>query len=268
METTEARARLGLYRPGVDDPADPFFAEALALAQTDPELARWLAAEQALDAAFADKLKPASSVPADLKTNLLGLANVVAPPPDRWRQRWLPALAGAAVAAAVTWLAALATLRPAPTPPPTERTVERLVETSATLEDFRAEMVSFLQLTPSLEYESKDVDDLRATLRRDGSPDGDEIPTGLLALSGKGCRTLFFRGHKVGFLCFERKNGQLAHFLVVDRAAISDAAGTREQPQYRGEGQWMTATWVEGDLVHLVTVKGDEKTLSGYLNKI
>ena len=216
---------------------------------------------------MAGKLRQAP-VPADLKSNLLGLAKVIAPPASRWRQTWRPALAGAAAAAVVTWLAALATLRPAPTPPPPGRTVERLVETSATLEDFRAEMASFLRLTPSLEYESKDVDDLRATLRRDGSPDGGQIPAGLLTLSGKGCRTLFFRGHKVGFLCFTRKNGQLAHLLVVDRAAISDAVGTREMPQYHEEGAWMTATWIEGDLVHLVLVKGDEKTLSGYLDKI
>ncbi len=142
------------------------------------------------------------------------------------------------------------------------------METSATLEDFRAELASFLRLTPSLEYESKDVDDLRATLRRDGSPDGGEIPAGLLALSGEGCRTLFFRGHKVGFLCFARKNGQLAHLLVVNRAAISDAVGTRENPLYHEEGAWMTATWIKGDLVHLELVKGDKKTLSGYLDKI
>ena len=160
MEPAEILERLSTYRPGVDDAADPLF----AAAERDPELARWLEEEQSLDANFARKLQQAP-MPADLKSNLLGLAKVVAPPASRWRQTWLPALASAAAAAVVTWLTALATLKPVPAPQPTVSPGTYPVTVQATLEDFRAEMVSFVRLTFSLERESKDVDKLRAILR-------------------------------------------------------------------------------------------------------
>lgn len=272
MTTAEARALLSIYRPGIDDAADPRFAEALALAQRDPELAAWLAQEQATDAALREKLG-SMPVPPDLKAKLLALDRVVTPEPNRWRQFWLPALAGAAAAAVITLLAVWACLRPATTPSTSPRVVQ---ETPAptplppgvqpeTLDHYREEMVSFVQVAPSLEYESRDVDKLRDYLRREQSPADMVVPTGLANLPSKGCRTLSFRGKPVALICFARKNGQLVHLLAVDQSVVAPFPGTRENPVVRAEGAWITAAWMEGGLVYMIAVKGDEPLLDSYL---
>src|SRR5207244_1996155 len=64
-----AKQILELYRPGVDD-NDPQFAEALALAQRDRELRRWLDDHCALYEAIRAKLK-AAPVAIELRNELL-----------------------------------------------------------------------------------------------------------------------------------------------------------------------------------------------------
>ena len=56
MNTREAKAKLLLYRGGIDD-ADPQFHEALAQGQRDPELAEWLLEQRAFYAAIRSKLQ-------------------------------------------------------------------------------------------------------------------------------------------------------------------------------------------------------------------
>ena len=296
MDSTEARARLSLYRPGMDDAADPLFAEALELSRQDPELSRWLtreqaldtalgaklnsipvprdleanllALEQALDVALAAKLK-AVPIPSDLKTNLLALGNIIAPTGNPWQRMWRPALVGAAAAAAVTWLAALAFLHSAPSAKivqvPIVRTIPPPLTEAGSLEDFRAEMISFVKLTPSLEFESKDPGRLRDHLCQEQGSADIQVPKGLLQLPGMGCRMLSFRGHKVALMCLQRKNGRLVHFIAVDGSALTDFSGTRAQPQIDPEGAWMTAAWKENSIVYLVAVEGDVPLLNSYL---
>ena len=57
MKKDEAKFLLRAYRPQGADAQDPAFAEALAAARNDPELAAWLAAEEAFDATLAGKLR-------------------------------------------------------------------------------------------------------------------------------------------------------------------------------------------------------------------
>ena len=270
MNAAKARDLLRIYRPGIDDAADPRFAEALALARRDPELAAWLAREQATDAALRVKLQ-AVPVPPGLKAELLALDRVVTPVPDRWRQLWRPALAGAATAAVITLLATLALLRPAAPSPSTPRAVRETpapppsgVEPKA-LDHIREEMISFVQLTPSLAYESHDVDKLRDYLERQQGPAGVQVPAGLAELPGKGCRALSFRGRPVALICFSRKNGQLVHLLAVDQSVVAPSAGTRENPVVQVEGAWTTATWMKDGLVYMIAVKGEESLLDSYL---
>ena len=59
MTEQEARLILQSYRPGGEDKDDPQFAEALREAERNPELARWLAEEQAFDCAMAAQLASA-----------------------------------------------------------------------------------------------------------------------------------------------------------------------------------------------------------------
>ena len=57
MNTQEAKFILQAYRPGGEDAGDPQFAEALAQAKLDPELAKWFAEQLAFDAAASRALK-------------------------------------------------------------------------------------------------------------------------------------------------------------------------------------------------------------------
>jgi hypothetical protein len=70
MDNHETKAILACYRPGRDDPADPHFVEALGQARHDPELARWLERQTALDGALHKKLTQIP-VPAGLRENIL-----------------------------------------------------------------------------------------------------------------------------------------------------------------------------------------------------
>jgi hypothetical protein len=90
MNREEAQFILGAYRPDTADALDPQFQEALALARRDPALARWLSEEQALDRAFAAKLR-AQPVPTGLKEQLL-CARVTRRRSPWWRRpAWLAA---------------------------------------------------------------------------------------------------------------------------------------------------------------------------------
>jgi hypothetical protein len=70
MTREEARLFLQVYRPGGQDAEDPHFAEALALAKRDPELAAWFARQQKFDALFSDGLRQVSA-PSQLKAQIL-----------------------------------------------------------------------------------------------------------------------------------------------------------------------------------------------------
>ena len=135
----------------------------------------------------------------------------------------------------------------------------------ASLEDLRAEMISFVRLAPPLDYESRDPDKLRDYLIRAQGPSEMQIPVGLRQLPGMGCRILSFRGHRVALTCFLRKNGQLVHLIVVDKNAMAAFDGTRDKPQEKPEGPWATAAWTEGDLAYMAAVKGDAELLQSYL---
>ena len=69
MDSRQAKEILALYRPGIDDAADPFFAEAIDQARREPELGRWLQQYQRVDAALRQKFKQIA-VPAGTRTTL------------------------------------------------------------------------------------------------------------------------------------------------------------------------------------------------------
>jgi hypothetical protein len=81
MNRDEAKLILQSYRPGGQDAADPHFAEALALAKTDPELAAWFAAEQKFDACVSGGLQQVR-VPAELKKEILARQKKSQPPKE------------------------------------------------------------------------------------------------------------------------------------------------------------------------------------------
>src|ERR1700761_3236826 len=87
MTRDEAKLILQSYRPGGQDAGDPQFAEALALAKTDPELAAWFAGQQRFDANVSVGLQQVR-VPARLKAEILALGKSDALPEPVSASAW------------------------------------------------------------------------------------------------------------------------------------------------------------------------------------
>ena len=245
MTEEEARLILQSYRPGTDDESDPQFAEALEAAERNPALARWLAEEQAFDDAMAAKLA-ALPEPFGLKTRILAQTKRVVRPPQ-----WSLAAALAAVAALLFLAAQIVSLfRPG-----------AVATTRAT--DYAREMVSFVRLDPSLDLTSHDLGAIKNWLTQNEALTA-TVPARLAALESVGCRVLSFRGHNVSLICFRRTKNGLAHLFVVDRTALPEMR-PGQPPRFTAAGEWMTASWAEGNQVYMVAVRGDVEAVKQFL---
>lgn len=248
MTEQEARLILQSYRPGGQDKDDPHFSEALQEAERNPDLACWLAEEQAFDRAMAAQIA-ALPAPFGLRTRIL--AQATRPLGSR---PWSLAAALAAVAALLfLGVQIVSLLRPAPSQP---------ASASAEVPDYVQEMVSFIRLNPPLEMRSNDLAAIRGWLAKAALPL--QIPPRLAALQPLGCRILSFRGHDVALVCFQREGDQLAHLFVTDRAAMPGMQPGKK-PIFASAGKWMTASWAENDRVYTIAVQGDRTAVQRYL---
>jgi hypothetical protein len=253
MNKDEIRKILALVRPGGQDDADPLLASAKKSAQTDPELARWFEEQQEFDRKFA-KAVGGIPIPAGLQTRTMAAASERIRQQSLIRQRSLwPRRIGLAAAAIAVLAVLFSTLR-GPFQP------------AVSLADFRGEMISFIKLTPPLELESRDLEQIQTWLSRTDAPAEVSIPPGLAALEPVGCRVLFFRGQKVTLVCFRRSGTKLAHLLVLDglplRNLLSDGA-----PVFAQEGEWMTAAWRTKGRIYVLAAQGDRALLERYLQR-
>jgi hypothetical protein len=244
MDEEQARLILQAYQPGAEGD-DPEVAEALREVARNPQLAQWFAEEQAFDRAMAAHLG-AVPAPFGLKTRILANA---APPPGASQWSWAVKLA--AVAALLFLAAQVVSLFRASN------------AASNRLPDYASEMVSFIQLPPSLEMKSDDLGAIKGWLaQKEAAPMN--VPPRLAALQPVGCRVLSFRGQKVTLVCFKRGEDRLAHLFVVDRAAMPKMK-PGDQPVYQDALGWTTATWAEGDRVYMIAVEGDRAAVERYL---
>src|SRR5438046_9472085 len=105
MKIQEAKALLEKCRPGRREGDDAQVTEALALAESDPEMKKWLAEQQAFDTHMAEEVQTIP-IPGDLRDKLLALKPLASHSPFRM---WSPAFAMAAaltvlgVGAAIGW---------------------------------------------------------------------------------------------------------------------------------------------------------------------
>jgi hypothetical protein len=243
MDEKHSRLILESYRPGVDDPGDPQFAEALQEIAGNPGLAEWLAEEQAFDRAVAAQLETVPA-PFGLKTRIL--ARAVSPVESR---PWSWAVKLAAVVALLFLLVQVVGLFRASAP--------------AGLQGYAREMVGFVRTDPPLEMESHDLGAIKNWLAKKGAAPMD-IPPHLAALQPVGCRILSFRGQKVALICFRREGDRLAHLFVIDRVAMPKMK-PGEKPVFADAGEWTTASWVENDRVYMIAVQGDRSAVERYL---
>ena len=239
MNNQEAQLILRSYRPGGEDASDPMMAEALEQARHDPELQKWIAHEQAVDASIQGKLRAAVVVPPELKANLLALQKI-AQKKSRWR--WPIWLAAAASVALLLGISALR-LRPG---------------SSDQLDSFRQAMVRYsMEKHEHVAFETSDITKIKLWLQsRDMKPDLD-LPGGLRGQPTKGCRVVDWNGQKVALICFVLPDGNHVDFFAMDRADFPSLARNRA-PLFAQTGVLMTAAWIKGSQVYLLTGTGDK----------
>jgi hypothetical protein len=237
MNNEEAKLILQAYRPGGQDANDPRFREALEQARRDPELARWFANEQALDSRISAKFNRSIRPPAHLKSQLLAQRKIVRP--LAW---WKKPVWQLAVAACLALIVTIATvwLKPAH---------------SIGFVQYRNEMADFAgHKLDRLDLMSGDMAEVRRWLAQRESHGDLVLPAGLDGRPSLGCRLLDWKGHKVSLICFELKNRQVAHLLVVDSDAFKNAPP--ESPVFNQIGEVATVSWSREGKTYVVASKG------------
>lgn len=258
MNRNEAKQILLLYRPGTADGDDPQVAEALAWAQRDAELARWLeqvcAQQIALRAKFR-QLEP----PAGLMEQIISEQAASRRRP-LGRPKVLLGLAAMLVAVLVAVLAAGGFwLHPQP-----QRANDN------TLVIFQNRMASAALRGYAMDLTTGDASGIRDYLGHHAAPADYVLPPALQKAGLAGCAIQGWQGTKVAMICF-RTGQPLATgaqsdlwLFVVDRASVAGApAGSR--PQFARVNRLNTAIWTQGDKLYLLGATGDEALLRSFL---
>jgi hypothetical protein len=223
MNREEAQFILHAYRANGEDANDPQFVEALALVRSDPELARWFAREQTLDAAISARIHSVSPPP-HLATQLL-LARKVIPPQPWWRKpAWVAAAASIAllISAASLWV-----LR---------KNGER------DFASFRATMIeASLDMTNHLDVMGLDADELKRWLIEHRGQAGFVLPPSLAAKGIMGCKVLEWHGHRVTLLCL-KFGGKHVDVFVINQSDLPRAS-LLATPHFSSERGLTTAAW-------------------------
>jgi hypothetical protein len=239
MNNDEAKLILQAYRPGGQDAGDPRFREALEQTRRDPELAEWFANELKLDSRISTKLKASITPPAQLKAQLLAQTKIVRP--VVW---WQKPVLRLALAACMTLLVTVAAVWFASSR-----------GNAGGFENYRTEMADFAgNKLDRLDFRSRDVTEVRRWLTQKESHGDFVLTTGLDGRPSVGCRVLDWKGHKVSLICFEMANRQVAHLLVIDRAALKDAPS--ESPVFNQLDGVATVSWSRGDKTYMVADAG------------
>lgn len=238
MQNEQAKWILHVYRPGGQDASEPEFEAALDQARRDPELARWFADEIALDTRISAKLRQATRPPETLKTQLLALAKSVRPHRPTRRERILRWIATPALAAVLVLGLMLGTqwLRP---------------RTAAGFAGYLRSMTVFVSHElDRLDFQTRELAEVRQWLASRGWGTDITIPDGLAAQPSLGCRLLEWNGHPVALICFALDERRQAHLLVIRRDAFPDAP-----PENPVQVQWdRTAAvgWSDRDRTYLL----------------
>jgi hypothetical protein len=246
MNNAEARELLRLHRPGMKDEVDARMAEALRLAQQDPELARWFDVHCRFYLAMQAKLKELP-VPADLKSKILRAES-----PRRGRivdlRNFLVPLAAAAVVILLgvgAWSF-------------------RLWIRGDVFADGRERIVKQAQRPYYMSLMSTNLTQIHDFLVASSFPDY-TLTKPLANLAGVGCEKVDWRGRKVSMVCLLANKKDQMFLFVMDSANLKNApeAGKTE---FARVYQLMTASWTQGDKVYILAGPGGEADLKAYLN--
>lgn len=245
MDKAEARELLAIHRPGIPEDVDERMAEALKLAQHDPELARWHNIHCRFHLAMQAKLSQIP-VPEDLKSIILSGKAARRRRIIDLRPFLLP-LAAAAVFLLLGVMVWSFRVRPH----------------GDLFGDSRERIVREAQRGYALSLKSTNLTQIHSFLVATNFPDYN-LTKPLADLPALGCAMVDFRGHKVSMVCLAKGKEQIWLF-VMNRAELlqtPDPGKTEFMPIYRV----MTASWTQGDRVYILAGPGQEADLKPYLD--
>ena len=249
MDKRQAKFVLQACREAGPASRDPQLAEARAWLERDPELAGWFEAEQAEDSSLALKLREVP-VPENLREAILARHAEKLPKTETHpvrRRLVLLALAASVVALVAITMVLLRPARP-----------------SVDLAAFRREMQDNVSGFVRLSFTQTNPVQLQQWLSEKRGLSGYEIPAGLRAQPGIGCRSWTWNGRAVGLICFKVENGKTVHLFIVQRVAVPDAP-TDASPRFATADGWSSAAWSEGETLFLLVGEGDPEGLTGFL---
>lgn len=251
MDRNEAKTILLIYRHGTADADDPQIAEALALAERDPELKAWLVVHCARQFVLREKFRQIAA-PAGLKEQIVS-EQAAREKIIFWRPRM--ALAAAAVILLLGMLAFF--LFPKH-------------EEDDTLAVYQNRMAGVALRGYGMDLMTNDQAQIRAYLARNHAPSDFILPGALKRAALAGCGVEGWQNTKVSMICFRTAKsvatgGQSDLWLfVVDRASVKGAPDD-VSPQFSKVNRLITATWTQGGKLYVLGIEGDEQAIKQYL---
>jgi hypothetical protein len=252
MTSQEAKEALLLFRPGLDDEADPDFAPALACLRDDPELKNWFDQHRAMQkTVFAgfDGL----AVPEGLKEQILSERPRPMLPVRRTKRMAL-------VFAAVPLVALLAL-----------GVVYLRSPAAADFPTYRQAMVSKApERYPKMDLYTNDLAEIRQYIGAHGGHRDYALPASLEKLAGTGCKIFDWRGKRVSMVCFNSgKGGPGAPDLflfIVDRSAVQEPSThcPGPGPAVADVKSLATVSWIDGGKTYLLAGTGDQEFLKRF----
>ena len=247
MTNRDAIFLLGACRPNGADSNDPEFAEALALAGSDPELKAWFDDQRGFDSAVAARLQSVAA-PAELRSRILTGGRVSRPEPSfTMRRLW-------AIAAMVMMFAGLGVWY----------SVGFRAGQGGWEEQSLAALSQLVSGQETFDAKSPNVSDLQQWLRANGSPTVGALPASLLRLASLGCKTISWNGRPISIICFHGPGGELVHLAMTERAGLENPP-PNGHPVYGTKDGWQTASWSQGEMAMMLITKAPEDQLRALL---
>lgn len=241
VNNDEAKFLLSAYRPGGEDAGDARFAEALAQAGCDPELAAWFKEERRFDAAVSGALDVVP-LPRDLRAKILAGGAVSHP------RVWPAGRTMLALAAGIILLATLAGVW-----------FNRAPGLDRWQRDALAIIPKFGTGAEHFDLENKNAAMLQEWLRKQNAPTPAALPVALQTLPALGCKTISSSGHAVSIICFKMRAGGYIHLVVTEQGTLSRPPPAA--PRFVQEDGWMTASWSASGQACMLATKGSEAEL-------